>query len=933
MRIEGAATYRLRMALLVAATATATHAEVVIQGGQILAGPAIEVPAAVGETRGSNLFHSFQVFNVLGGLGESVTFTGPEGVKNVISRVTGGTSEITGLKSSLIDGPVAVAIPGANFYFINPHGVVFGEFGSIQADGSVHIATADAVRFQDGAAFYADPAKTSTLTTAPPSAFGFLGPSAAPIEMNGPLVFAPVPPGKTFTLVGGDIEIKTATYGTAIVAPSANVSLASVASAGDAVLRDDGAVDLSSFTTLGRVSLGAPSWIDVSEVDAGAIYIRAGELSLSESSLLAQNYGSGTSGRIDVDVRGRLTMGNTSFIDASGEGAGTVVVRAGEMRVSGSYVLAQTFGNRDGGVVDIAVGGNLTLETNPDTGFISAIDVASANLDTSLAGPAIRLDARGTLAVSGGSLVVAGTGSLAVAADRVQLTGTGAETAVFSAEILEGAAGSLNVDARTVELRDGAQISSSTGGTGDAGSVVVNATESIRIAGESSGIFSTVGSAASGNGGSVRFATPVLAIDGGLIDSSTFGDGNAGAVSVSVGQLMLSSGGQIRSFSGGVDPLTGELVVGSGSAGTVNVDATRSISASGTTATGAPSGLLAQTRGPGPGGGVRVTTPLLLMTDRALIGADTGGTGLGGSVIVSVGDADLSGGARISSGSGITVLGLDLPAAGAPGGDGGSVEVTAGNAIRLSGTGTAIAANTRTTGRGGDVAVSARNLTISNGATISSSSLGSGLAGDVSIALGDGLTMRGASIETEAVTSDGGNIRIALPGLIDMIDSRITTSVESGEGGGGNIAIARPEFVVLQRSQIIANAFGGPGGNIDIIAGQLIADPFSVIEASSELGIDGSVNIDAPNPDVGSNLVVLPETFLDAARLLQPNCGAARAGLSSLVEVGRGGLPADPDGYLPSSTGIAVPAAPAPGAALGGLTGDGVLLADLSCTQ
>jgi large exoprotein involved in heme utilization and adhesion len=242
-------------------------------------------------------------------------------------------------------------------------------------------------------------------------------------------------------------------------------------------------------------------------------------------------------------------------------------------------------------------------------------------------------------------------------------------------------------------------------------------------------------------------------------------------------------------------------------------------------------------------------------------------------------------------------------------------------------------AETRGEGAGGSVTLNARDLTLSDRATISSSSLGTGLAGDVRITLRDSLRMRNASIATQAVASDGGNIAISLPGLMDLIDSRITTSVQSGEGGGGNIGIARPEFVVLQGSQIIANAFGGPGGNIDIVAGQLIADPFSVIEASSELGIDGNVTVDAPNPDVGSNLVVLPETFLDAARLLQPNCGAARAGLSSLVEVGRGGLPADPDGYLPSSTGIAAPAAPAPGAALGGLPGDGVLLADLSCTK
>jgi large exoprotein involved in heme utilization and adhesion len=73
-----------------------------------------------------------------------------------------------------------------------------------------------------------------------------------------------------------------------------------------------------------------------------------------------------------------------------------------------------------------------------------------------------------------------------------------------------------------------------------------------------------------------------------------------------------------------------------------------------------------------------------------------------------------------------------------------------------------------------------------------------------------------------------------------------------------------------------------------------------VISASSALGIDGSVNIDAPDSDVSAGLAVLPESFLDAASLMQANCGAARAGLSSLVEVGRGGVPSDPDDYLSS---------------------------------
>jgi large exoprotein involved in heme utilization and adhesion len=106
--------------------------------------------------------------------------------------------------------------------------------------------------------------------------------------------------------------------------------------------------------------------------------------------------------------------------------------------------------------------------------------------------------------------------------------------------------------------------------------------------------------------------------------------------------------------------------------------------------------------------------------------------------------------------------------------------------------------------------------------------------------------------------------------------------------------------VLLQNSQVIANAFGGPGGNIRIIAGQLIADPATTISASSALGIDGAVNIDAPDTDVSAGLAVLPVAYLDASSLLRAGCGAARAGLSSLVEVGRGGLPPDPGGYLPS---------------------------------
>lgn len=845
------AIHRLGVAMLMILAAADARAEVAIQpgfggGGELqIQGGAIVVPANAGVTEGKNLFHSFSVFNV--GNNQSATFTGPNAIKNVISRVTGKAP-------SQIDGPVSVAIPDANFYFFNPYGVVFGPGGSVSATGSVHVSTADRIELKEpghpDGVFNANPNSESTLTSAAPAAFGFLGPSPAAIQLDGPLIHTPVAAGagKTFSLVAGDIDIKG---GTVIFAPGANVTLVSVASPGDVGLLPDGTVDfdgLESFAALGRVTVSA-SVIDVGDFGAGSIYIRGGELHLSPGLFLAQTFGDGDGGVVDIGVRGDLTMGtnpdigNSAIIAGTYGGLGTgPAIRldvGGTLEISdGSFVASESFGLGRAGDIDIQAG---TLRVRGlGLGEFTGI---GADTFADSTGPSIHIAAQTVEVLTGGYVGTrnfgpATGGSLSIEAGSVLLTGTGDPTLSLSTETLGGDAGDLTINTGALELRNGARISSSTGGFGNAGALSITAAEQVSVNGELSGIFSAtvafdadVGDA--GNAGTLTVSTAQLAVDGGVVDSTTVGDGDAGSVFVKVGELALTNGGQIRSFSGGFDEFTGELVVGKGAAGSVSIDATGGVTASGMSSTGRPSGLLAETRGEGAGG---------------------------------------------------------------------------------------------------SVTLSARDLTLSDRATISSSSLGSGLAGNVRITLRDSLRMRNATIATQAITSDGGNIEISVPRLIDMIDSSITTSVQSGVGGGGNIAID-PDFLVLQRSQIIANAFGGPGGNIDIVAGQLIADPFSVIEASSQLGIDGSVNIDAPNPDVGSNLVVLPETFLDAARLLQPNCGAARAGLSSLVEVGRGGLPADPDGYLPSSTGIAAPAAPAPDAALGGLPGDGVLLADLSCTK
>jgi large exoprotein involved in heme utilization and adhesion len=186
---------------------------------------------------------------------------------------------------------------------------------------------------------------------------------------------------------------------------------------------------------------------------------------------------------------------------------------------------------------------------------------------------------------------------------------------------------------------------------------------------------------------------------------------------------------------------------------------------------------------------------------------------------------------------------------------------------------------------------------------VTANSTGSGDAGTISIVAPDALRIFGGTISSEALASDGGNIDIRVGNLVHLKNGEISTAAGSGAGAGGNITID-PTFVILEHSKIVANAFGGPGGNIRIVADYFLSTPDSVIDASSELGVSGSVDISAPRTDLNNGLKPLPAQFFDASTLLRETCGtraAATGGASSLVDAGSGGLAASPERFAASS--------------------------------
>jgi large exoprotein involved in heme utilization and adhesion len=556
------------------------------------------------------------------------------------------------------------------------------------------------------------------------------------------------------------------------------------------------------------------------------------------------------------------------------------------------------------------------------------------------------VNAKDSLGVSGNALIVTDSlgfgrgGDIFINAGNITVTGVGADTAAIKAQTaLAGDAGHITIHADgTINLQNGGQIAGTTIGSGTGSNLVVSAGKGITFTGADSRIVNATGPApvdqlnqiftlafgssfedlrdlyglpvsasvfdvlgaflndlgftpmpalTPGNAGTVSIATPLLTLNAGTrIEMSTGWEGNAGALTASVGSLFVNDGAAISSRSG-IERLTGEAVLGTGNAGTVNITATDTISISGRSpTTGAGSSISTTTFGEGTAGDISLSAKQVNVQNGGRVASESGGV-LGGVVHVGMGPACESGGCS-----------------------GGNVAISATDAITVSGQDSVVSTSTFGDGNGGNVMLnSGSQVSILDGGRVSADSggplggsvvSGTGLAGNITITSGNEIYLNNGSITTQALTADGGNITLMAPNMVQLQDSVISTSVAGGLGQGGNILID-PQFVIVNNSSIIANAFGGPGGNITIVANNFLQSTTSVIEASSALSTPGTISIQSPENNVESSIAQLPAAFLDAASLLRGLCTARRTGArSSFAVAGRGGVPVDADGYLPS---------------------------------
>ncbi|MEI2580294.1 two-partner secretion domain-containing protein [Scytonema sp. PRP1] len=607
---------------------------------------------------------------------------------------------------------------------------------------------------------------------------------------------------------------------------------------GDITINASGPVSFidgsSAFSNLGFCqtnSIGCSTSTDTVTGNGGNITINASSLNLINGSFLATGVGDnflnrkaqGSAGNISIQLRDALSLDQsyiTSRVFANGIGkAGNIDIRAGSVSSSQSLISASTQGQGDAGGISV------------------------------------------------------------LATDSIVLDDSDISTAVQKGAI--GNARGINITARSLTLTNGAQLNAVTSGEGNAGDILINASNSVSVSGTnttappiklfnytpprftsppefvdgvSSGIFTSTNS--SGVGGKIEVNTSAFSVsNSAVIDSRTTANGPGGAIFINTNTFEAISGGQLTA-----------ITSGNGTAGNITLRATDTVKIAGSDPSysarlaqfgsevdiyskprvesiGAAAGLFANTEpsSAGRGGNIQITAGQLTVQEGARLVTSTSGSGRAGYVTLNAPDIQLSGAASglfaqttTSADAGNLTIqpqgngqrvrvnlqdGAQISASTSGSGRGGQLTITAPNSITLTGDGSIIAAGTGGSGAGGNLTLTTDTLNIQNQAEVTVSSSGTGSAGSLFVNANQIYLDNQGRIRADT-TGGGGDIILRSPLILLRNGSNITTNAKGSNIPGGNIAIDT-RFLVAGKnedSNISANSEDFRGGNVSINA-------------------------------------------------------------------------------------------------------------------
>lgn len=610
----------------------------------------------------NNLFHSFQDFSIPGG--GSAIFEGTQGVDNIISRVTGSSvSNIQGLIQTQ---------GNANFFLINPNGIIFGPNAQLSIQGSFLATTASQINFTNGPSFSATETQTKPLlSVSTPIGLQF-GANVKPIvnqsqasDSIGPAGLH-VETGRTLALVGGDITLKNGM----IYAPEGRIEL--------------GSVDENSFVSLTPVG------------DSVSMGWRLGYENVHKFR--------------DILLSGSPAGTSLPFSTVSADTVktpGEIYFRGRNITINNqSQVLNINYGAIPGGIIaiqaseSVAVSDRSQLRTNTDlfdpklTGSAGNIKVETQRL---LVSDGSFIDASTFTAGKGGDIIINSPAS-------VEIRGNGLITQITTQTTSKGDAGELMVTTGKLTLSDGGQIASSTIGVGDGGKVTVQAPEFILISGQG------------------KSPDGTIALSGLFARTRRYATGNGGLLRIDTGRLTVEKGASVSVAA--TDSSTGQ-------AGRLNINASNSVEVS-----GVGSSLRASSDSPKPAGDLTINTNNLVVQNDAEISVGSTNTGNAGNLRISSANISLTNRGKLTStnnrGTGggniflqplnsLVLRGDSEISTNAQGqGNGGNIEIDTDLLTALENS--SITANATGIGNGGKVLITTQGLFVSRDSEITATS-------------------------------------------------------------------------------------------------------------------------------------------------------------------------------------------------------------------
>jgi len=224
------------------------------------------------------------------------------------------------------------------------------------------------------------------------------------------------------------------------------------------------------------------------------------------------------------------------------------------------------------------------------------------------------------------------------------------------------------------------------------------------------------------------------------------------------------------------------------------------------------------------------------------------------------------------------------------GGTGGTINIEAASLELNPGL---IQAGTESNGDAGNIIIKAQEIALNNLSEIQTASFGEGNAGEINIISHNLSLNNGSVIGSLSKQAGGGNIELSISNKVNLVNDSSITAETFGtkpQDNGGNLTIENPKFFILNNSKLHTKAYAGNGGNIRIVADLFIKSSDSIIDASSELGVNGEINIDSPDENF-KEPILLPVNKLKLQELSLDRCGLSKEKLGQFIVTSRDSLP------------------------------------------